>query len=282
MVRIPRDDAERPTGRPRLLDPATLARRLRGLPAFLCLDYDGTLVPIAPRPDQATFDDDGRALLRALAGMFPVAIVSGRARAIVRSLVGVPSLYYVGNHGLEISGPRVRLDVAVPARWRRDLDTFLGAIEADAPPGLVIERKGVTASVHYRLVSIEDRSRWLPALRRRMAPWAAGGRLCLVRGKAVYELRPPLDWNKGAAVRWLLSRPGMADRTPVYLGDDTTDEDAFRVVRENGIGILVGPPRRSAARYRLSGPAEVRRLLARWQATRAGSADNDRSPGRRR
>jgi trehalose-phosphatase len=103
-----------------------------------------------------------------------------------------------------------------------------------------------------------------------------------VRGKAVYELRPPLDWNKGAAVRWLLSRPGMADRTPVYLGDDTTDEDAFRVVRENGIGILVGPPRRSAARYRLSGPAEVRRLLARWQTTRDRSMNNDRSPGRRR
>jgi trehalose-phosphatase len=92
----------------------------------------------------------------------------------------------------------------------------------------------------------------------------------------VYELRPPLDWDKGAAVRWLLSRPGMADRTPVYLGDDTTDEDAFRVVRENGIGILVGPPRRSAARYRLSGPAEVRRLLAHWQTTRDRSADKNR------
>lgn len=274
MARIPPDDAERPTGRPRLLDPAALARRLRGFPAFLFLDYDGTLVPIASRPAQATFDDDGRALLRALAGMFPVAIVSGRARAIVRSLVGVPSLYYVGNHGLEISGPRVRRNVAVPARWRRDLATFLGAIEADAPSGLVIERKGVTASVHYRLVSIEDRSRWLPALRRRLAAWAAGGRLYLVRGKAVYELRPPLDWDKGAAVRWLISRPGMTDRTPVYLGDDTTDENAFRAVRADGVGVLVGRPRRSAARYRLAGPAAVRRLLVRWLAEldrRAGS-----------
>ncbi len=274
MARIPPDDAERPTGRPRLLDPAALAQRLRGFPAFLFLDYDGTLVPIASRPAQATFDDDGRALLRALAGMFPVAIVSGRARAIVRSLVGVPSLYYVGNHGLEISGPRVRRNVAVPARWRRDLATFLGAIEADAPSGLVIERKGVTASVHYRLVSIEDRSRWLPALRRRLAAWAAGGRLYLVRGKAVYELRPPLDWDKGAAVRWLISRPGMTDRTPVYLGDDTTDENAFRAVRADGVGVLVGRPRRSAARYRLAGPAAVRRLLVRWLAEldrRAGS-----------
>ncbi len=274
MARIPPDDAERPTGRPRLLDPAALARRLRGFPAFLFLDYDGTLVPIASRPDQATFDDDGRALLRALAGMFPVAIVSGRARAIVRSLVGVPSLYYVGNHGLEISGPRVRRNVAVPARWRRDLAAFLGAIEADAPSGLVIERKGVTASVHYRLVSIEDRSRWLPTLRRRLAAWVAGDRLDLVRGKAVYELRPPLDWDKGAAVRWLISRPGMTDRTPVYLGDDTTDEDAFRAVRADGVGVLVGRPRRSAARYRLAGPAAVRRLLVRWLAEfdrRAGS-----------
>ena len=263
-----------PAGRPVPIDPAALVPRLAGRPAFLYLDYDGTLVPIARHPDQAVLDDAGRTLLRALARALPVAIVSGRARATLRALVGVPSLYYVGNHGLEISGPGLRRDAAIPSAWRRDLDRILAAIEADAPPGAVIERKGVTASVHYRLVTVPDRARWLPGLRTWLAPWAARDRVRLIHGKAVIELRPPQAWDKGAAVRWLLSRPTVAGRTPVYFGDDATDEDVFRAVRADGVGVLVGRPRRSAARYRLAGPAAVRRLLVRWLAEldrRAGS-----------
>jgi trehalose-phosphatase len=231
---------------------------------LLCLDYDGTLVPIAARPHLATFDDAGRRLLRALARHIPIAIVSGRSRARLRGLVGVRSLIYVGNHGLEISGPRIRHRPEVPAAWRRDLKRLLKFIEADAPPGGLVERKGVTASIHYRLVSVANRRRWLPRLRSRLAAETATGRFRVVHGKAVLELRPPVDWNKGEAVRWLLARPALRDRTPVYLGDDATDEDAFRAVRMNGVGVLVGRPRRSAAHYRLTGPADVRALLVRW------------------
>ncbi len=250
--------------RPVSVDPTALVARLVGRPAFLYLDYDGTLVPIARHPDQAALDDAGRTLLRALARALPVAIVSGRARATLRALVGVPSLYYVGNHGLEISGPGFQHNTAVPTRWRRDLDAILTAIETDAPRGAVVERKGVTVSIHYRLVAAPDRTRWLPELRARLAPWAARGRVRLVRGKAAVELRPPVDWNKGAAVCWLLSHVGAKDRLPVYFGDDATDEDAFRAVRADGVGVLVGRPRQSAARYRLAGPTDVRRLLIRW------------------
>jgi trehalose 6-phosphate phosphatase len=144
------------------------------------------------------------------------------------------------------------------------LDAILTAIETDAPRGVVVERKGVTASVHYRLVAASDRTQWLPELRAGLAPWAARGRVRLVRGKSAVELRPPVDWDKGTAVRWLLSHVGANDRLPVYLGDDATDEDAFRAVRADGVGVLVGRLRRSAARYRLAGPADVRRLLGAW------------------
>jgi alpha,alpha-trehalase len=246
------------------VDPETLTRRLAGRRVLLCLDYDGTLVPIAARPDLATFDDAGRRLLRALARHMPIAIVSGRSHTAVRGLVGVPPLIYVGNHGLEISGPHIRHRPEVPVTWRRDLNHVLRLIEADAPPGGMVERKGVTASIHYRLVAATNRRRWLPRLRARLAAGAATGRFRVVRGKSVLELRPPVDWNKGEAVRWLLARPALRNRMPVYLGDDTTDEDAFRVVRMNGVGVLVGASRRSAARYRLTGPADVRRLLVRW------------------
>lgn len=250
--------------RPLSIDPDTLARRLARRRAFLCLDYDGTLVPIVPRPDHAILDDSGRSVLRALARHVPIAVISGRARTALRDLVRVPSLYYVGNHGLEISGPRVRRDANVSGTWRRELNRVLDAIEAGAPPGALIERKGVTASIHVRLVAATDRARWLPELHRHLAVWPSRGRV--VRGKAVIELRPPFAWDKGSAVRWLMSRPAARGRTPVYLGDDTTDEDAFRAVHGDGVGVLVGRPRRSAARFRLSGPAAVRQLLARWVA----------------
>ncbi|MFZ5863725.1 MAG: trehalose-phosphatase [Nitrospirota bacterium] len=234
---------------------------------LLCLDYDGTLVPIAPHPDQAVLDEAGRRLLSALARRLPVAIVSGRARSALRKLVGVPSLYYVGNHGLEISGPGVRYRIPLPAAWPRELDRLLTAIESDAPPGVLIERKGPTASIHHRLVAPAERRRWLPTLCERLALPTANGRLRVVRGKAVLELRPLGGWHKGAAVRWLIDHPTLTGRTPVYLGDDTTDEDAFRAIRRDGIGILVGPPRRSAARYCLPSPDHVRRFIEQWLNT---------------
>jgi alpha,alpha-trehalase len=250
--------------RPIRISPAALAERLAKRSVLLCLDYDGTLVPIASRPEQATLDDSGRRLLQRLARHIPVAIVSGRARAALRRLVGVPSLYYVGNHGLEISGPRVRLNAPLPPHWPRELERLLTTIASDAPVGVLIERKGPTASVHYRLVAPSDRRRWLPGLRARLAGPTADRRLRVVRGKAVLELRPPGHWHKGAAVRWLTERPEFAGRTPVYLGDDTTDEDAFRAIRRDGIGVLVGPQRRSAARYCMPSPDHVRRLIEHW------------------
>jgi trehalose-phosphatase len=252
----------RVAGRPIRISPAVLAKRLAKRSVLLCLDYDGTLVPIAARPEQGTFDDPGRRLLRRLARRIPIAIVSGRARAALRKLVGVPSLYYVGNHGLEIAGPGVRLRAPLPATWPRELERLLTGIESDAPPGVLIERKGPTASVHYRLADSEARRRWLPTLRARLALPTAAGRLRVVAGKAVLELRPPGHWHKGAAVRWLIERPCFRGRVPVYVGDDTTDEDAFRAIRRDGIGVLVGPSRRTAARYSLPGPDQVRRFIA--------------------
>ncbi|HET8760588.1 MAG TPA: trehalose-phosphatase [Nitrospiria bacterium] len=267
----PRERAER---RPIAVSPAALAKRLTKRSVLLCLDYDGTLVPIAGRPELATFDDSGRRLLRGLSRRMPVAIVSGRARAALRSLIGVPSLYYVGNHGFEISGPRVRLRAPLPPDWPRELERLLTTIESDAPPGVLIERKGPTASVHYRLVAPEDRRRWLPALRARLDVLAGDGHLRVLRGKTVLELRPPGHWHKGAAVRWLTERRCFTGRIPVYLGDDATDEDAFRAIRHDGIGVLVGPSRRTAARYRLPGPAHVRRFIEQW----LGESGSDERP----
>lgn len=252
------------TTRPRNLAIGALIDRLPTRRPCACLDYDGTLVPMAPRPDLAFFDAPGRELLRALGRQMPVAIVSGRARSTLRSLVRVRGLVYVGNHGLEIAGPGIS-HVAKPHRnWHIELERMVRAIESSAPPGVLIERKGLTASVHYRLVKGATRPRWVRRTATRLASWCAANRVHVVRGKAVFELRPLGGWDKGHAVRWLLSQPAWRNRTPVYLGDDTTDEDAFEAIRSNGIGVLVGPSRMSAARYRVPNWAAARTLLQRW------------------
>jgi trehalose-phosphatase len=254
----------RRAARLRALAPDELVDRLPTRRPFLCLDYDGTLVPIARTPAQATCDERERTLLRRLSRRMPVAVVSGRALATLRSLVGVRSLIYVGNHGGEIAGPGFRHDIAAPRGWHRDLAAALEALEAIAPAGLLVERKGLTASVHYRLVAPGARRRWLRRAALRLSPWVNDGRVRVGHGQLVWELRPPTGWDKGRAVRWLLARPGLRGRVPVYVGDDTTDEDAFTAIRSIGIGIRVGPPRASAARYRLSDPAAVHHVLQRW------------------
>jgi alpha,alpha-trehalase len=149
-----------------------------------------------------------------------------------------------------------------------DLDQAEAALRARlaAVAGALVERKRFAIAVHYRLVAERD----LPALERAVAEvHAAHPRLRRTGGKKIHELRPGLDWDKGKAVRWLLRAPALEgpDVLAVYLGDDETDEDAFRALRADGIGVLVAEhPQRSHAHYGLRDPGEAERFLERLAA----------------
>ncbi|HEX5760681.1 MAG TPA: trehalose-phosphatase [Thermoanaerobaculia bacterium] len=246
-------------------------RLRRGRPA-LFLDYDGTLTPIVARPELAVLDGGVRELLGRLARRFPVAVLSGRGREDVAALVGLPELVYAGSHGFDIAGPEVRHEVGegVPAEIAATAAELERAVRGF--PGVLVEPKRFTVAVHWRLARPED----LPALEGEVeGVLARHPALRRAEGKKVWELRPALAWDKGEALRWLLAAWGLdgGRGVPLYLGDDATDEDAFRAVRavraaaEPGVGVLVADePRPTAASYVLRDPAEARELLERVAA----------------
>jgi trehalose-phosphatase len=247
--------------RQRLLNDYRAARR-----RLLLLDYDGTLTPIVERPEDAHLPAATRRALEELAATIPVAILSGRDLDDVRAMVGIGSIAYAGSHGFDIvtaTGDR--------HQWAKEYLPDLDDAGVDLAPlvdaiaGARVERKRFAIAVHYRQVAPPER----PAVEAAVERVArAHPRLRRTGGKMVAELRPDVDWDKGSALRWLLQvleldRP---DVVAVYVGDDETDEDAFRQVRATGLGVVVrgeADDRPTLARRALADPDEVRTFLER-------------------
>jgi len=245
---------------------AAIAARGTGRRILVFLDYDGTLTPIVDRPEQAHLPAETRSVLAELARRHAVAIVSGRDRADVARLVGLDGLHYAGSHGFDISGPEgrswehpeARAALASLDAAERELRQAARDIE-----GAIVERKRFAVAVHYRLAPADR-----VALLDRAVAEAQARHPDLKRshGKKVFELRPAIAWDKGEAVSWLIQALELEgkDFLPLYVGDDLTDEDAFKALKGHGIGIIVDPPRRaSAADYRLASPDEVTEFLRR-------------------
>ncbi|MCK5342545.1 MAG: trehalose-phosphatase [Candidatus Heimdallarchaeota archaeon] len=231
-------------------------------PVFF-LDYDGTLTPIVDRPELAVISQQMKDTVANTAKKFTTAIVSGRMREDVENLVGIDGLFYVGSHGFDILGGGVSM---IQAQAQQTIPVVTDVIEwlkkeVGSIEGVIIEEKKFSTAVHYRLVADENLEKIEKAV---LHVIENHKELHLMRGKMVYEILPNIDWNKGKAVRWIMKALNISwdNSMIVYVGDDTTDEFAFRAVRGLGIGILVsdksGP---SAAQYQLSTPDEVLKLF---------------------
>jgi len=237
-----------------------IAGRSGGVAVFL--DYDGTLTPIVSQPENAWLSDSMRQALRELAARAPVAILSGRDLDDVRRRVDVDSIVYGGSHGFDIAGPGgLRRQMATESL--PDLDVAEKELREalDSLPDARVERKRFSVAAHYRNVKEND----VPAVERAFSAVAARHpELRRIDGKKVYELLPDIAWDKGKAVIWLLETLGLGRENvrPVYLGDDTTDEDAFRALEHRGIAILVTDESQpTAARYSLKNPTEAEDFL---------------------
>ncbi len=255
----------------------SLWSELDGVRPAVFLDYDGTLTPIVEHPDMAVLSDEGRATLEELAAATTVAILSGRDADDVIGKIGVPGLFYAGSHGFDIRTPSG--DAAGGDLDR--FDAFLPEIDAaeDAlretladVPGSNVERKRFAIAVHYRQVPEEHHATVAEAVER-IAPLHPSLRVS--GGKMIFELRPDISWDKGSALNWLLAEMGLdvPEVLPVYVGDDVTDEDAFRELERRGLGIVVGREERpTRARYALDDTDEVRLFLDELRTRAARSA----------
>ena len=250
------------------LDEIIVPAREKGLAVFL--DYDGTLTPIVSQPKNAWLSDSMRQVLRELAARAPVAILSGRDLNDVRRRVDLDGVVYAGSHGFDIaaSGGLCR---QLGTEYLSVLDTAEKELRdaLDEIPGAQLERKRFSVAAHYRNVKENDASK----VREVVEAIRAGHReLRSMNGKKVYELLPAIDWDKGRAVIWLLETLDLEreDLRPIYIGDDSTDEDAFRALEHRGVGILVTEQSQpTTARYSLKDPAEVERFLRALTAVRA-------------
>lgn len=244
-----------------------LPRLKPGERLLLCLDYDGTLVPLQKRPELAVIPPAVKKLLEELSALpnMTVAMISGRELANIRKMVGVKGLIYAGTHGMEIRGPKGMVSIKRPSEKERlALKNAWRALNEGTKnlPGTFAEKKKMALAAHYR-----NAPKGIPAsLAKLAADTAETYNLRMKKGKKVFELLPYGARDKGGALSWIrkqLTRRYRAKPLAVYIGDDLTDEDAFRELEGRDLPIIVRSHRKTLARYRLPGiPSTISYLTA--------------------
>jgi trehalose 6-phosphate phosphatase len=251
-----------------------LTEQLRAVNSVLLFtDFDGTLVPIQENPQQCYLQESVRDVIVELSqsARTRVGIITGRDLDDIRRRVALDDVAYAGNHGLEIAAPgwlfcepTAESLASQLAKITATLDNAFAGI-----PGVWVQNKRLSASVHYR----QAHPRVVPRVREMIAEtihqYQAQQQFHTRSGKMTLEIRPIVDWHKGSAIS-LLSQHWQADSqtsVTIYLGDDETDEDAFRSLA-NAITIHVGDSQTTFAKYSVSTPADVAQFLS-WLANHA-------------
>ena len=233
----------------------------------LFLDFDGTLVPIEANPASPRLDSATAEALKELSSrdFVVTSVISGRAIEDLYARIRVDGLIYAGNHGLQIFGRNLLFVEPRATARRQELERLCEELCVQLQPikGAMVEFKGLTASVHYRKAAESDRPAIETAVRAAVA--RVGNLFRLNRGKKVFEILPRTAWHKGAAVGWINDHLGEEERVlSIYLGDDTSDEDAFCMLPD-AVTVKVGPAGATCARHRLPDPGAVHGFLL-WLA----------------
>jgi trehalose 6-phosphate phosphatase len=216
---------------------------------LLAFDYDGTLAPIAPRPEEAHMRPATRDLLASVSTVYPTIVISGRALADVTAMLSTVPLWYVyGNHGLEPPAPGQRAP--------EDASTWAAQLAPRLPAslGIRIEDKGLTLTLHFR--GVPDRARAVAAIEEaiQLLPGVS-----VLRGNEAINLLPLGGGHKGVALTQ--ARTTFACHQAIYVGDEDTDEPAFAAGGDRTLAIRVEPSERSRAGYHLGTQIDIDTLL---------------------
>jgi|WetSurSiteA1Bulk_404760.scaffolds.fasta_scaffold02715_3 trehalose 6-phosphate phosphatase len=231
----------------------------------LFFDFDGTLVPIQKDPEQCFLSKKLKNQLLALSNSqcCYLIILSGRSLSDIKKRIGIRRLYYGGNHGLDISGPNLRFTHPKALTSKLDIQYITRKLKKEITniEGAWLENKKFSVSLHFRSVKKENVMLVKKIFQAVANEFIEGKRLNVIKGKKVIELTPNVSWNKGSAVLWILKQ--LKDKCmPLYIGDDQTDETAFKALNGSGVTIRVGKSKNTAANYYLKGHWEVLRLLS--------------------
>ncbi|KKO20806.1 MAG: trehalose-phosphatase [Candidatus Brocadia sp.] len=237
----------------------------------LLTDFDGTLTPIQEHPDLAILSEDIRQILLKFSQsrIFFLGIITGRSLRQIKKLVNIPKILYAANHGIELEGPGIRFSCAEAKKARYNLwHVYMRLFNALRHiEGIYLEDKGYAVSLHYRLVKkARDTEFVTKTLDSIIKPYLEKKILSLCTGKMVYEIRPPVTWNKATTIQWLLTNylplAFSGDALLVYLGDDQADIEVFTALSGKKLTIFVGTPTdTSAADYYVHSPEEVKSFL---------------------
>ena len=237
-----------------------------GLPLSIFLDYDGTLSPIVERPEDAVLAPAMKDVLEKVAARHRTAVISGRGLADLLDRVAVDNIFYAGSHGFELrypNGETTSNEAAAKAAERlqdlvKEFETRLAGVA-----GSQLELKRFGLAVHYRRVADDAVPGVIETVETVRALFPE---LALKTGKKVYEFVPALDWNKGKAIDWIMGTADLGRGTtyPIFVGDDVTDEDAFREIHDWGLGVAVGDdgPSPTFATYKVESVEAAGRFLA--------------------
>lgn len=235
-------------------------------------DFDGTLAPIVAHADDARLPASTLEVLQRLFSLpgVTLAFISGRSLADLQQRVGLPGALYAGNHGLEMTGqggsvmlaPGVLESLPAMSEVKNELTPLLKPIQ-----GVWIEDKGLTLSVHYRLADHASHAEIEQLVRQAVAD---NKNLIVKPAKCIWEIRPVIDWDKGKALRQFMQRQQVPAGATAFLGDDTTDGDAFRELPD-GWTFFVGDEADPAARLWVRDVQDCAALLKWMSEVRAAA-----------
>ena len=237
---------------------------------YFFLDFDGTLTPIRRDPQKVRLGRRMQYTLKNLAAKrnISVAVVSGRALKDIKRIIGLKDIIYVGNHGLEAAGPNVEFILPSAVKTKRVIKAIGQELRKKLRrfKGVITEDKTLSLSVHYRMANKKSIGEITELFELITKPYRKKRKVRVTEGKKVWEIRPPVAWDKGRAVKKLLWKEEQRLKKkiiPFCLGDDKTDEDVFRLFKTRGYTIKVTnkPYEESAANYYLGSIDDVRGFL---------------------